>query len=345
MSSPLELIRSPSSLQRSIMPNSNSINWNQTVTEQALNMIPKLGTGAYTCAPRVGYDKSNPSIPRWSLAQQAGNLLGTKSATGNGVRGKIGAAIKDSLALSMPYSDGVIELEWGDKAKLMESFTEIKIDQWLARLAANTIMNTEEADFVATCWVLANWFTQYASGAVTKWNNAASSPKTQINTAVNAVIQACGQTPNAAVCAKSVADALTVHPEVLEAMGGGHGSDKDQKVSYEAVRIYLGLEKLTVANRVKNNAVDLTEANISLGFSITDGLLLFVDNGDQLEEGSALCRAHYNLLGAGSNGSTEGIIIDMDSDRRNRLDYRNICRQAGFNIIDNKAGAFFEDLV
>jgi hypothetical protein len=330
---PLQLVK------RSVMPDVSSITFNPVQTDMVLNLLPTLGTPASSSAPRMGFNHPAPQIPVVGRAAITGNKLRSQSRTGNGVKHEVGFAMSTVKTLATDYSDARVALPWGTRDAWARNLGAIGIDQLLAQAAAEMVINTEEADFVAAIWVMANWYTQYASGVVPKWSSFASDPVKQINTAKRAIQKASGKKANHLVIPAEVADVLVIHPKIRSYFKGGQGGPVDQAIGYEDLARVFKLDKVTVAERIQNNGTDLTEANISLNFSITDGALLFVDNGPNPIGGSAFCRAGYNGMGA------QGVLIDSGSDPKMREDWWNVIRQAGMNILDTAAGAFFEDLL
>lgn len=326
-------------LERAAMPNLSQMTFNPVQTDMVLNLLPDLGVGGAASGPRIGFDNPAPEIPVVGRAQITGNKLRSGSSTGAGVQHEVGFGVSANKTLVMDYADAKIRLPWNVRERWMRNIGAIGIDQLLAQVAAETVANTDESDFVSAIWVLGNWTTQYATGTVDKWTNYASNPVKQIATAKRAIKLVSGKKANHLVIPQELADALLVHPKIRSYRAGGQGSTVDQQLEYSDLARILKLDKVTVADRVQNSASDLLEASISLGFTLTDGALLFADYGPSPIRGTAFCRAHYNGLGQ------QGVMIQSGENQEGRYDYWNIARQVGYNILDAGAGAFFEDLI
>lgn len=330
-------------IKRGVFFAPGSVTFNPVQTDQLIKLLPKLGIPAHSVAPNMGFNHPNPEIPVIGQAQMTGNKLRSQSRTGNGVRHQIGAGMQANLSVTMGYSDAQIELPFATRDQWARTLTAISIDALLARIAAEAVLNTEEAEFVTACWGTGLWTTQYLTGTVTKWNDVSSDPVAQINTAKRAVQKQCGQVPNHLLIPGEVADALAVNEVMRSYIGGGQGGPANQRVSYDDFAGIFKIEKVTVSDRIQNNASDLVEANMDLNFSITDGALLFVDDGADPVGGSALCRSYFDSFGI--EGAATGVVIDSGEDQKARTLWRNIMRYAGYTIRNAKAGAFFEDLL
>lgn len=333
------VVDGPRLITRAAMPNIGSVTYNPTQTDTLLNALPELGTPASSVAPRMGFSHPAPELPVMGRAAVTGNKLRSQSRTGNGVKHEVGFQNTTSKTLTMDFSDAKIKLLNSVRAQWSRSLSAYDIDQLLARVGAESVLNTEEAEFVATCWLAGAWTTSYASGAVPKWNNFASDPVVQINTAKRVIQRQTGKKANHLLIPAEVADALCVHPGIRSYFKGGQGGPVDQALEYADLARVFKLAKVTVAERIQNNGSDLLEASISLDFSITDGALLFVDNGNSKIGGSALCRAHYDAYQA------EGVVVDMGENLEDKYTYWNIQRMAGYNVLDAGAGVFFADLL
>lgn len=335
-----ERILHPGILSRAALPTVGQVTWNPVQTDTLLNTIPTLGRSGGDALPRMGFDHPAPQLPRLGRAAIAGNKLKSKSNSGIGVRHEIGFQQSTELTLAMDYADAKIRLPWTLRDRWMRgAMNAMDIDVLLGQVAAETIANTDDADFVSTIWVGASWTTRYTSGSVAKWNDLASNPAAQLKTARRAIKQRCGKQANHLIIPQAAADALSEHPKIRLRLAGGQGGPVDQIIKYEALRVALELEKLTVIDRVANTASDLVEANISLDYTVTDGALLFVDNGPGKTSGTACVRAHYNLVGS------EGVLVDSGSNNEDRYDYWTLARHAGYNILDAAAGAFWDDIL
>lgn len=332
----------PQRLTRSITPNLSSITWNPVQTQSLLGVLGMLGTTANSAVPRMGFDHPTPELPRIGRAAITGNKLRSQSRTASGGRHEIGFDQRTNVALTMDYSDAMIKLPWSLRDQWNRAVGAIGIDQILSKVAAEAVANTEEAEFVATCWKNGVWTTQYLTGTVPKWTNFASDPVSQVNTAKRAVQKACSRKPNSMIIPAALADALCIHPKMRSYQRGGQGAPVDQALEYSDLARIFKIEKLTVAERIQNNGTDLLEASISLDFSITDGCLLFVDDGNGPTTASAMVRAGYNPIGTAQG---QGVAIDSGTDQKNRYDWWNILRQAGYNVLDPNAAAWFEDLI
>lgn len=329
-------------LTRSAVPNPGSITFNPVQTDMLIGVLPDLGTPAFSAIPGRGFDNPEPEVPRMGRAQITGNKLRSGADTGRGKRHEIGFQTKSVLTLSMDYSDGKVVLPWTIRDRWSRNVSAMDIDAILRRVGAEALANTEEADFVSTAWNTTAWGSNsYASGAVAKWSSQGSDPRKQVQDVRRIVQKKCGRKPNSMILPAEVADALLVHPKVIYAVRGGHGSNQNQDIGYEDLKGYFKVEKLTVVERLQNNASDLDEANINLGFSVTDGVLFFVDDGAGPTTASAIIRAGYR--GCGDNDM--GVALEQGENLEERYTWWNIMRQAGYNILDAGAGFFWEDVL
>lgn len=328
-------------LTRSAMPSLSSITFNPVQTDMLLGLLDDLGTPAHSAIPGRGFDHPDPEVPRIGKAQITGNKLRSQAASGRGARHLIGFQENPVLALDLDYSDAKIVLDWAIRDRWLRNIEAVDIDAILRRVAQEALINTEEAEFLAVAWVTSAWTSSYASGAVAKWSNQGSDPRAQVNTARRLVQRQCGRKPNSMILPAAVADALLVHPKVIYAIRGGHGGTANQDIGYDDLKGYFKVEKLTVAERIQNNGASLDESAIDLNFSVSDGALLFVDDGAGPTTASALIRAGYR--GVGDNDM--GVMVDQGTNLEDRYDWWNIGRHAGFNVLDPRAGIFWEDLV
>ena len=335
----MDRILHPGRLSRAALPNIGQFTYNPVQTEILIGKMPSLGVSGGSALPSVGFDHPAPQIPRLGRAAVAGNRLQSKSNTGIGVKHEIGFTQSTELTLAMDYSDGKVRLPWSLRDRWDRNIGAIGIDALLGQVAAEAIANTDDADFVSTIWVGASWTTRYTSGSVAKWNNYASNPANQIRAARRAVKKQCGQNPNHLILPQEAADALCEHPKLRLRLAGGQGGPVDQLIKYADLARALELDKVTVIDRVSNTASDLVEANISLDYTISDGALLFVDRGPDVTSGTAAIRAFYNPAGQ------QGVMVDTGSNNEDRYDYWTLARHAGYNIVDARGGAFFDDIL
>ncbi len=316
---------------------------NVTQTNMMLGYVNKASVSLGSIAPRAGFNVDNPKIPKISMAQILGNRMQTQHSSGRGGVHEVGFQMEADVQLAILFSQAKIKLTYQQRMKWEKSYGAIGIDQILARVAAELVLNEDDAEMLTAVWATGIWTTQYLfSGGTAKWNTASADIVAQVGTARDAVGNACGNEPNHLVLPQKVATACMSNPRLLRAMKGGRGSDStNQAPTYDDLRQVLKVEKLTVINRRRNTAANLLTSAASFDYVASDGVLFFVDDGGGPMTASAFIRAHQENAVDGA----EGVAIVSGTNTEDDYDWWKIQKKASIQKLDANAAAWWDDVL
>lgn len=328
-----------SSFERSVGPDAAPANVTQT---QMMLGIPKREeVPLASIAPMARFDVDNPSIPVVDMAQMLGNRMQAQNSNGRGGAHEIGFQMGSPVNLQIDYKKAKIKISKEQRRKFERSYSAVSLDILLARVAYHLWRNEGCAEMLDVAWKTGVWTTEYASGAVPKWNTSSADVLAQVNTARDAVGNACGTEPNHLALPRLVADALVINPRIRREMKGGTGADgTDKQVSYEDLRAYLKVEKLTVLNRRRNTASDLS-GTASYAAEVTDGVLFFVDDGGGETNASAFVNAYVDEYIDGA----QGVSIVTGVNDEDGYEWWNLRKQSKVQVLRAGAAAYWADVL
>lgn len=330
-------------LKSGVVPSPGQITYNTAQTGLLIGTGRRLGRTANSAVPRIGSDKTTITLPKVSEAQLTGNLLRTRGLTAQGKTAHvIGFGMDSDLTINLPYADGKYTLQDNLAYAWEASLGRVGLDDLSRKTVAWSLMNAEEQEFVAAAWTTSAWTTSYASGDVTKWNDSASDPVDQVNTARRSILLASGMRANVMVMPRAVLDALVVHPRILRRISGGAGGTSLQMATSNQIAQLFEVEELVVVEYSSNAGTDLQEANKSMAFSVSDGVLFFAraSNGEPRVINDAIVRYGWTAL-----GGAEGVAVNTGHNDEESYQWWKLMRCAAYAVVNAGAGAFWADVL
>lgn len=326
------------------IPDPSSITFNPVLTGMLLNSARNFRAAANVAIPRRGFDKHTVEIPKVSEKALYGNTLQTRGMTAQAKAAhRIGFQMDSNFTFEMPWADGTMQIDDNTTRIWGASMSPASLEAMKRKTMLAALMNTEEAEFVASAWLTSAWTTSYASGTVDKWSDMSSDPVDQVNTARSQILLKSGMDANAMIMPRAVYNALTIHPRIRERISGGQGGASNQLVKKADIAALFELQELHVVDYAYNQAATL-EATLDMQYTVTDGVLFFhratgMDD-DQPVVGDAIIRAGWR-----GTGSDDGVLVNNGRNEEGRYEWRYLGRCAKYVIPNPGAGAFWEDVV
>lgn len=210
----------------------------------------------------------------------------------------------------------------------------LDLEQAAIRFLAQLAMIRKERLFAAAAMTTGKWATDNTTA--TDWDDySAGDPVTDILTAKRTVSQATGYVPNTAVMGEVVADALAVHPDLIDRI------KYTQAATAQSIDAALGaILGVTphVGRAIYNSANEYTTMT---GAAIIDDdcLIAYVDPGAGVFGATAMKRFHW------APGGGLGGVRPVFRDDKNDGDLIKFKMQFTDKIVASDLGYFFSDIV
>lgn len=216
----------------------------------------------------------------------------------------------------------------------------INLDRSTTKFLTQSMLITREVDWAAnhfTTGVYTGGTTGTDITPTNLWDTVAGTPIDDVGAQVDSILQKTGQLPNAMVLGRDVFRALKNHADVLDRIKYTQRGN----VTTELLAALFEVDKVLVANAVRNTAVEDATESMAMVLGSNDALLLYVNPTPALEMPSA----GYTFVWSGLAGNAFGQGI-----RTLRIEERSSDRVEMKSTWDHKVvaadcGVFFSNAV
>jgi hypothetical protein len=174
-----------------------------------------------------------------------------------------------------------------------------------------------------------------------KWDDAINGdPYNDINTAISAIEDGIGQTPNVLALDSKVLRKLAAHPDLLDRIKYTGTGDRPAQVTARTLAELFNLEKVLVASAFKNIAVQGQTASISRVWG-SDVYLGFVSPTPGIKKASLAYRFCWRPF----SGGMKGYMVTRDRLARRKSDWIELSKYYDQKIVMAAAGYRFQSVL
>lgn len=324
------------------MPSQNSVHYDKLLTNVSVAYLQNPNSFV---AGRVF-----PVVP---VSKQSDLYLYLDSAAFNRDEMKVRADSSESAGGNFTYSDDnyfckvyAFHHDIGDQT-MANADDPFQLKRSASEYVSMKGLIKKEKQFAANYFTTGVWTTDLigvnaatvTSGEFLTWSDSASTPIEDIQAAATAQQLLTGFRPNILVIGRTVADALKLHPDVIDRVK--YGTQTNISIaSLPQIATLLEVEEIIVMEAIENTAPEgLTPVNAFIGGS--HALLTYRTRSPGLMTPTA----GYNFAWTGLNGGFGGMGATVDSWYMKNIKSTRVEIEMAFDmkVVSPDMGTFFED--